>query len=115
MGFNIGSFKKTDTGFTGRITTLLHNIQVDFHRVLDRTNENLPAFEAFVGELKIGAAWERKKRNGNGTYLSVSLEDPTFSSGFYTLVKSGVEHGYTLYFERPRPKKDNDTAGRQAA
>ena len=107
MGYNIGSFKKTDAGFTGKIQTLLHNVNADFQRVLDRTNENAPAYEIFCGDLRIGAAWERKKRTGNGTYLSISLEDPTFSSGYYSLVKSGIEHGYTLYFERPRAKKDD--------
>lgn len=112
MGYNIGFFKKTDTGFAGTIETLCHRVPAEFHRVLDRTNENAPAFEIFSGELKIGAAWERQGQKGK--YLSISLEDPSFSAGFYNLVKSGIEHGYTLYFERPRAKKD-DTASKQAA
>ena len=113
MGYNIGYFKKTDTGFTGSIETLVHKVSAEFQRVLDRTNENAPAFEIFSGELKIGAAWERKGRKG--TYLSVSLEDPSFSSGYYNLYKSGIEHGYTLVFERPRSKKDDKAESAQAA
>jgi len=112
MGYNIGFFKKTDTGFTGKIDTLAVKAQADFHRVLDRTNENAPAFEIFCGDLKIGAAWERQGQKGK--YLSASFEDPSFSSGFYNLVKSGIEHGYTLYFERPRTRKDDKATAKAA-
>ena len=48
MGYNIGSFKATDTGYTGTIETLTHKITADFTRVLNRTNQNAPAFMAAV-------------------------------------------------------------------
>ena len=51
MGYNIGFFKATDTGYTGKIETLAFKIQADFNRVLNRTNENAPAFEIFCGDL----------------------------------------------------------------
>ncbi len=104
MAFNIGFFKTTDTGYTGTIETLALKVQAEFHRVLDRTNENAPGFEIFVGDLRIGAAWERQGQRGK--YLSVSFDDPSFSSGYYNLYKSGIENGYTLTFERPKAKKD---------
>ena len=108
MGYNIGFFKATDTGYTGKIETLAVKAQADFHRVLDRTNENAPAFEIFSGDLRIGAAWERQGKKGK--YLSVSFEDPSFSSGYYNVYKSGIEHGYTLSFERPKAKKPEQKA-----
>jgi uncharacterized protein (DUF736 family) len=108
MGYNIGFFKATDTGYTGKIETLAVKAQADFHRVLDRTNENAPAFEIFSGDLRIGAAWERQGKNGK--YLSVSFEDPSFSAGYYNLYKSGIEHGHTLSFERPKAKKPEQKA-----
>jgi hypothetical protein len=38
----------------------------------------------------------------------VSLEDPSFSAGYYNLYRNtGVEDGYTLSFERPKAKKDD--------
>jgi len=114
MGYNIGSFKATDNGYTGRIETLALKVQADFHRVLDRTNQNAPAFEIYSGELRIGAAWERT--GNSGKFLSVSLEDPSFSSGYYNLYRNrGVEDGYTLVFERPRSKKQDNVPARQAA
>jgi uncharacterized protein (DUF736 family) len=108
MAFNIGFFKPTDTGYTGKIDTLAVKVQADFQRVLDRTHENAPAFEIFCGDLKIGAAWERQGKNGK--YLSVTFEDPSFSSGYYNLYKSSIENGYTLTFDRPKAKKDDKKA-----
>jgi uncharacterized protein (DUF736 family) len=104
MAYNIGFFKSTDTGFSGKIETLAVKIQAEFHRVTNRTNENAPPFEIFHGDLKIGAAWERQGRNGK--YLSVSFEDPSFSAGYYNLFKSSVADGYTLTFDRPKAKKE---------
>lgn len=108
MAYNIGFFKATDTGYTGKIDTLALKVQADFHRVLDRTHENAPAFHIFSGELRIGAAWERQGQKGK--YLSVSFEDPSFSSGYYNLYKSSIENGYTLTFDRPKAKKDDKKA-----
>ena len=56
MGYNIGSFKATDTGYAGTIETLTHKITADFTRVLERTNQSAPAYEIYSGELRIGAA-----------------------------------------------------------
>jgi uncharacterized protein (DUF736 family) len=101
MGYNIGFFKATDTGYTGTIETLALKIQADFHRVLDRKHENAPAYEILCGKLRIGAAWDRQGKSGR--YLSVSLEDPSFSSGYYNLYRnSGVEDGYALSARRRR-------------
>jgi uncharacterized protein (DUF736 family) len=106
MGYNIGFFKATNSGYAGKIETLALKIPAEFTRVLNRKNENAPAYELFSGDLRIGAAWERQGKNGK--YLSVSLEDPSFSSGYYNLYRNnGVEDGYTLTFERPRSKKDD--------
>ena len=106
MGYNIGFFKATDTGYTGTIETLTHKLKVDFHRILDRTNGKAPALEGICGELKIAAAWEYTGRNGK--YFFVSFEDPSFSSGKYYLSRNrGVDDAWTLSFERPKEKKDN--------
>jgi uncharacterized protein (DUF736 family) len=105
MGYNIGFFKKTDTGFSGNIETLSLKATAEFTRVLDRKHANAPAFEIFSGDLRIGAAWERQGKSGK--YLSVSFDDPSFSSGYYNLYgKRGVENGYELTFERPRSRKE---------
>ena len=102
---NIGTFNKTENGFSGVISTLAIKAQATFERNGDKQHENQPDYEILAGELKIGAAWERTGKKGR--YISVSLEDPSFAPGFYNLFKTGVEHGYTLSFERPRVAKKN--------
>ena len=114
MAYNIGFFKKTDTGFAGKIETLSLKLPAEFTRVLNRTNENAPAFEIYSGELRLGAAWERSGKSGK--YLSVSFDDPAFSSGFYNLYKkNGVEDSYDLTFERPRAKREDKSDAKTAA
>ena len=45
------------------------------------------------------AGAERSVAIGGGS------DDPSFAPGYYNLYKSGIEHGYTLTFERPRAAK----------
>jgi uncharacterized protein (DUF736 family) len=105
MAYNIGFLKSTDSGFTGKIETLALKVQVEFQRVLDRTNSKAPALEVFVGDLKIGAAWEYNGKYGK--FYKVSFEDPSFSAGEYFLNRNrGVEDGWTLTFERTARKRD---------
>jgi uncharacterized protein (DUF736 family) len=114
MGYNIGFFKATDTGFTGTIETLTHKLKVDFHRVLDRTNGKAPGLRLYVGELQIAAAWEYSGKYGK--FYKVSFEDPSFASGEYFLNRNrGTDEGWTLSFERTARKKDDKPAAQQAA
>jgi len=116
MGINIGFFKATNGGYEGKIQTLLHNLTVTFERVIDRTNEKAPAFHIYSGELLLGAAWEKKTKKTGKRYISVNLEDPTFSNGFYSLWRNdGVEDGYTLVFDRPSYKPKTEVPAQQAA
>ena len=115
MGINIGFFKATNGGYEGKIQTLLHNLDVTFERVINRTNEKAPACHIYNGELLLGAAWEKKTKKGS-RYQSVNLEDPTFSPGFYSLYRNdGVEDGYKLVFERPSYKPKTEAPAQQAA
>ena len=99
----IGKFTKTEQGFKGLINTLAIKAEATFERNGDKQQDNQPDYEILASDIRIGAAWERTGKKGR--YISVSLEDPSFSPGFYNLYKSGIEHGYTLTFERPRPAK----------
>jgi uncharacterized protein (DUF736 family) len=114
MGYNIGFFKATDTGYTGTIETLAHKLKVDFHRVLNRTNSKAPAIELYVGDLKIAAAWEYTGKYGK--FFKVSFEDPSFSAGEYFFNRNrGVDDGWTLSFERTTRKKQDSAPAEQAA
>lgn len=38
--------------------------------------------------------------------MSIVFEEPSLAPGYYTLVKSGVEKGYTLLYKKPMPKRE---------
>ena len=101
---NIGTFTKTDNGFTGTLHTLAVKAEATFKKNGEKQSNNHPDYDLASNGTKIGAAWERTGKKGR--YLSVSFDDPSFAPGYYNLYKTGVEHGYTLTFERPKAKKD---------
>jgi uncharacterized protein (DUF736 family) len=116
MGYAIGFFKATNSGFEGKIETLALKIQAEFTRVINRTNQKLPAYEIYSGDLKIGAAWDKVSKKTGKKYIFVALEDPSFATGFYGLFRnSGVEDGYTLSFERDKQQRDTKPVVQQAA
>ena len=80
---NIGSFKKTGQEFQGEIVTL--SLQTKGVRIVpetDRTNDNAPSHRIYVGRAEIGAAWPKRSTEGRD-YLSVKLDDPSFTTPIY--------------------------------
>ena len=99
----IGTFTKTDNGFTGTLYTLAVKAEVTLRKNGDKKSSNHPDYDLLFRDLKIGVAWEHTGKKGR--YISIIFDDPSFAPGYYSLSKSGIEHGYTLTFERPRPNK----------
>jgi len=104
----IGSFTATETGFTGKLDTLAIKTALTFERNKDKQKDNHPDYAVLSGGKEIGVAWNRDDDRGH--YVSVSFEEPSLAPGFYTLVKTGAEKGYTLTYRRPMPKKDDKKA-----
>ena len=48
-------------------------------------------------------AWECS--DDRGAYISVAFEEPSLAPGRYTLVKTGVEKGYTMTYRGNMPTK----------
>lgn len=99
----IGTFTKTDSGFSGTLHTLAVTAEVTLRKIDEKQSRNHPDYELLLRDLKIGAAWERTGKKGR--FLSVSFDDPSFAPGYYNLYKTGIEHRYTLTFERQKPAK----------
>ncbi len=80
----IGTFKKTGSNeFTGEIVTL--SVQAKGVRIVPettRTGENAPSHRVFCGRVEIGAAWSKRSDEGRD-YLSVKLDDPSFTTPIY--------------------------------
>jgi uncharacterized protein (DUF736 family) len=100
----IGKFTKHEDGnFTGKICTLTINRFVDFEPVTKKS-EKAPEYRVLSEGFEIGAAWKRDGDNGEA-HLSVRLDDPSYAAPINCrLVKSGVEHGFSLIWERDRKR-----------
>jgi len=99
----IGTFKKTETGYDGILQTLAITAEVTLRKNVEKQSSKHPDYDLLLRDLKIGAAWDR---TGNkGRFISVSFDDPSFATGYYSLYKTGIEHSYTLTFERQKTVK----------
>jgi uncharacterized protein (DUF736 family) len=100
---SIGTFKKANDEFQGQIATL--TLQAKAVRIAPEPNrgaENAPSHRVFAGRAEIGAAWSKKSNEGR-EYLSVKLDDPSFSAPIYAnLFSDEAGQGYSLIWSRSR-------------
>jgi uncharacterized protein (DUF736 family) len=100
---NIGSFKKVGGEFQGEIVTL--SVQTKNVRIVpetNRPNDNAPSHRVYVGRAEIGAAWSKRSNEGRD-YLSVKLDDPSFTAPIYAnLFDDEDGEGSTLIWSRGR-------------
>ncbi len=75
----IGTFTPTkDGGWVGSVQTLTINAKLRFVSNDDRENEKAPAFRVFLGQSRIGDAWEARSGGDEPKeYLRVRLDDPS--------------------------------------
>lgn len=100
----IGTFIKGENGvYTGTLETLAIKANVRFIPNDDKEKDIHPDLIFMHGDKEIGVAWHRA--DDRGEFVSLSPEEPSLTPGHYTLVKSGVEKGYTLYFRKYSAKK----------
>jgi uncharacterized protein (DUF736 family) len=74
----IGTFTPAkDGGWVGTIRTLTIDAKVRLVPNDDRTSKKAPAFRVFVGNSRIGEAWEAKTGGlSPKDYLRIALDDP---------------------------------------
>jgi uncharacterized protein (DUF736 family) len=98
---NIGTFKKSGHEFQGEIVTL--SLQSKGVRIVPETNrvsDNAPSHRVYCGRAEIGAAWSKRSSEGRD-YLSVKLDDPSFTAPIYAnLVEDG--EAFNLIWSRSR-------------
>lgn len=75
----IGTFTQVkDGGWTGSIQTLTINAKVRLIPNDNRDHENAPAFRVFVGQSRVGDAWEARSGGDKPKdYLRIRLDDPS--------------------------------------
>ena len=105
---NIGSFKKSGSEFQGEIVTL--SVQTKNVRIvseINRANDNAPSHRIYVGRAEIGAAWSKQSTQGRD-YLSVKLDDPSFTAPIYAnLFEDEDGEAHSLIWSRTR-KQNGD-------
>ena len=105
---NIGSFKKSGTDYQGEIVTL--SVQAKGVRIVTETNRangDAPSHRVYVGRAEIGAAWSKQSAQGRD-YLSVKLDDPSFTAPIYAnLFEDEDGEAYSLIWSRPS-RRNND-------
>lgn len=95
----IGTFTKSDTGYTGSVKTLTLNVKAKFVPTEGET-ERGPDYRIFAGATEFGAAW-KKVSNAGRDYVSVKLDDPSFPAPIYaSLVETEDGDGLTLIWSR---------------
>ena len=88
----IGTFTKTNTGFTGSIQTVGLKAKVAITPI-EKRGENTPDYRAFVGKVEIGAGWSRTSKGNGRDFVSVKLDDPSFAAPIYAnLVERDGQH-----------------------
>lgn len=108
---SIGTFKKTGSEFVGEIVTL--SVQAKGVRIVPEDSapsQNAPSHRVFGGRAEIGAAWSKRSAE-NREYLSLKLDDPSFTAPIYanlfddTMIEGG-EETYSLIWSRPNGRRN---------
>jgi uncharacterized protein (DUF736 family) len=96
----IGTFTASENGFNGSIRTLALNVKARIARV-ENSSDKGPQFRIYVGNVELGAAWQKQSDQTDRDYLSVKLDDPSFPAPIYaTLAEVEGEDGYQLIWSR---------------
>ncbi|HLG89125.1 MAG TPA: DUF736 domain-containing protein [Alphaproteobacteria bacterium] len=97
----IGTFTKSDNGYTGSVRTLTVNAKARITPVERKEKDKAPDYRVFAGTAEIGAAWKKTSEAGR-EYVSVKLDDPSFPAPiFASLVQLEGEEDYALIWSRP--------------
>ena len=78
----IGTFTAADNGYTGSVKTLTLNVKAKFVAT-EKENDKVPDYRILAGSIEFGAAWKRTARESDREYLSVKLDDPSFTTPIY--------------------------------
>ncbi|WP_374394954.1 DUF736 domain-containing protein [Sphingopyxis sp.] len=95
----IGTFKKASGEFRGQIATLA--VKAEDVRIVpeDNPKSNAPTHRLFAGDAEIGAAWEKTSQDDRA-YLSVKLDDPSFTAPIFAQLFEGSDGDYDLVWTR---------------
>ena len=112
----IGTFKRTKAGISGRIRTLALDAELILVPVDKRDAENAPDYRIHLGDddgaevgLEVGAGWKRTGEKA-GDYISLQLDDPSFGQPIRANLFQADDEGTAFALQWNRPPRRNETA-----
>ena len=106
----IGTFKRTKAGLSGRIRTLALDAELILVPVDKRVAENAPDYGIHLGDddgAEVGAGWKRTGEKA-GDYISLQLDDPSFRQPIRANLFQADDKGmaFTLLWSRPPRRQE---------
>ena len=96
----IGSFTRDEGGtYTGTIRTLTLNVKATI-RPVPKEGEKAPDYRVTAGGVEFGAGWLRAARESGAEYLSLKLDDPSFTAPVYATLVQGEKGEHKLIWSR---------------
>ena len=107
----IGTFTAQGDGYTGSIKTLTLNVKATI-KPCDRDNDKAPDYRVTANGVEFGAGWSRTARETGAEYLSLKLDDPSFTAPVYASLVQGDKGEHKLIWSRGLANGAPLTAGR---
>jgi uncharacterized protein (DUF736 family) len=96
----IGTFTRGDDGvFTGTIRTLNINTKAAIKPVAKDT-ERAPDYRVTANGVEFGAGWSKAAKDTGAEYLSLKLDDPSFTGPVYASLVQGEKGEHKLIWSR---------------
>ena len=95
----IGTFTAQGDGYTGSIKTLTLNVKAPI-KPCDRDTDTAPDYRVTANGVEFGAGWSRTARETGAEYLSLKLDDPSFTNPVYASLVQGDKGEHKLIWSR---------------
>lgn len=96
---HIGSFKKVGEDFQGEIITLSVQAKSVCIAGIKGASGNAPTHRVTIAGAEVGVAWSKKTKDDR-PYLSVKLDDPSFTAPIFAQLFDNEQDGYDLVWSR---------------
>jgi len=105
----IGSFIRTQSGYSGRIRTPTLDVEVVLVSLEPSDADNAPNYRIHLGDddgPEIGAGWKETGKKA-GEYVSLLIDDPAFIQPLRANLFRQGDAAYTLQWSRPSKRDEN--------
>lgn len=98
----IGTFNRSEDGsFNGTIRTLNINTNTKATiRPVTKDDERSPDYRVTANGVELGAGWSKAAKDTGAEYISVKLDDPSFTGPVYATLVQGEGDEHKLIWSR---------------